>query len=268
MIRVAIHSAPRSGSTWLGCILDSVPEVAYKYQPLFSYAFKNYLTVDSTQEDIINFFEQIEESKDEFINQFEKKEKAVIPIFTKSENITHIVYKEVRYHNILQNLLEKDPHIKVIGLVRNPLSVINSWLRAPKEFRSDLGWNIQAEWLNAPKKNKGLHEEYNGFEKWKEIAYLFEDLQKKYMNRFYLLTYDELLNNTKLSISKLFDFVDLKLNDQTISFLNQSKNIAGTDAYGVFRIKDNDNDWQQYLPTNIVEYIQKDLSNTQLAKYL
>ena len=43
MKRIAIHSAPRSGSSWLGQILNSSPKVCFRFQPLFSYAFKDYL---------------------------------------------------------------------------------------------------------------------------------------------------------------------------------------------------------------------------------
>lgn len=46
-------------------------------------------------------------------------------MFEKNE-ITHIVYKEVRYHHIIKNLLLKDSSIKIIGIIRNPLATINS----------------------------------------------------------------------------------------------------------------------------------------------
>ena len=39
---ISIHGVPRSGTSWLGQILDSSPKVRYKFQPLFSYAFKKY----------------------------------------------------------------------------------------------------------------------------------------------------------------------------------------------------------------------------------
>ena len=59
MKRIAIHSVPRSGSSWLGQILNSSPKVCFRFQPLFSYAFKDYLNEKSSQEDIMTFFEQI-----------------------------------------------------------------------------------------------------------------------------------------------------------------------------------------------------------------
>ena len=56
---VAIHSVPRSGSTWLGQIFNSHPKVNFRYQPLFSYAFKDYLNEASSSEDIEAFFKNI-----------------------------------------------------------------------------------------------------------------------------------------------------------------------------------------------------------------
>lgn len=42
MHKIAIHSVPRSGSTWLGEILNSSANVKYCFQPLFSYKFKEF----------------------------------------------------------------------------------------------------------------------------------------------------------------------------------------------------------------------------------
>lgn len=59
MKRVAIHSAPRSGSTWMGSIFDSNESVAYRLQPLFSYTHKSQLNSSSVKTDIDKFFEDI-----------------------------------------------------------------------------------------------------------------------------------------------------------------------------------------------------------------
>lgn len=149
--RIAIHSVPRSGSTWLGAIFDSHPNVKYAYQPLFSYAFKNYLNADATKQNILSFFQKLEESDDAFINQDETKKAGIVPEFNKMA-INAIAYKEVRYHHILENALRVDSELKVVGLIRNPMATIYSWYKAPKEFRPDLGWKLNDEWRFAPKK--------------------------------------------------------------------------------------------------------------------
>ena len=38
---IAIFGMPRSGTSFLGQILDSSPSVAYRLEPIFSYKLKN-----------------------------------------------------------------------------------------------------------------------------------------------------------------------------------------------------------------------------------
>jgi hypothetical protein len=256
MKRIAIHSAPRSGSTWLGSIFDSHPNVAYRFQPLFSYGHKSQLNEESTKNDIDRFFNDILQTTDDFVLQKEAIEKKIVPHFRK-DSPTHLVYKEVRYHNIIENLLEKDNEIKIIGLIRNPLAVINSWLRAPKEFKKELGWKESEEWRYAPKKNLNKSEEFNGFEKWKEVSHLFLNLNKKFPERFKLINYDELIINTQKTAEELFKFCNLNLSPQTIQFISTSKTSDNKDAYSVYKTKTSDTGWKKTLP----EYISKEILN-------
>lgn len=266
--RIAIHSVPRSGSTWLGSIFDSSPEVVFRFQPLFSYGHKGQITSNSSKEEIDNFFVDILNTNDEFVLQKEAKEKGIIPTFEK-EKISTIVYKEVRYHHILKNLLENDKDIFVIGIVRNPLSVINSWLKAPKEFRKDLGWKELDEWRYAKKKNQNRVEEFNGYEKWKEVAKLFIQLKEQYPKRFYLLKYQQLLKNTEYEVKKIFNFCNLRYTKQTEHFINTSSKFdKSSDAYSVFRSKQTDDKWKKELNPLIVQEIKHDLKGMLLEEYL
>ncbi|MEG9328952.1 sulfotransferase domain-containing protein [Salinimicrobium catena] len=264
MNRIAIHSVPRSGSTWVGSIFDSHPAVIYRMQPLFSYAFKDYLNDNSSNQTINEFFKKIANSNDSFITQLEEKKKGSIPVFEKADKATHVCYKEVRYHHILPNLLEKDNQIKVIGIIRNPFSVINSWLRAPKEFKKDLGWKVENEWRFAPSKNLNKAEEFNGYEKWKEVVLLFLKLQKQFPEQFYLLEYERLLDNTQLYTKDLFDFCNLSIEAQTLQFLKQSTESNNSDPYSVFKKKEKDDSWKKELPTYIINKIKNDLEFKQL----
>jgi len=268
MKRIAIHSVPRSGSSWVGQIFNSSPNVIFRFQPLFSYAFKDFLSPHSTKDDIELFFNNIIESEDDFLTQKESVENGIYPKFSKDSNITHIVYKEVRYHHILENMLEVDPDITVIGLIRNPYAVINSFLNAPREFRKDLGWNELEEWRYAEKKNLGRPEEFNGYEKWKEVALLFRKLKKHYPNRFYLLKYDDLLSNTMEEVEKLFGFCKIMMSDQTRLFLKDSSQNDKPDPYSVYKIKRADDAWKKSLHPQIVDEITHDLKISDLEEYL
>ena len=72
MKRIAIHSVPRSGSSWLGQIFNSSVKVCFRFQPLFSYVFKGYLDEKSSREDILTFFKLIAKSNDDFLLQSDK----------------------------------------------------------------------------------------------------------------------------------------------------------------------------------------------------
>ena len=96
MLNIAIHSAPRSGSSWLGTLFNAHPNIVYKFQPLFSYEFKNALDENSPKEEISLFFEKIATCKSDFLDQSEEKKRLISPNF-KKETIKAILYKEVRY---------------------------------------------------------------------------------------------------------------------------------------------------------------------------
>jgi Sulfotransferase domain len=264
--KISFHGVPRSGTSWLGAIFDSSKNVAYRHQPLFSYAFKSYLTESSSKIEIEKFFNLINESNDDFILQNEGKIRGHIPKFYK-ENITHIIYKEARYHHILLNMMEKHDTLKIVGIVRNPKSVISSWYNAPKEFNKEK-WNILDEWKNAGLKNKSQKEEFYGYNKWKEVANLFLSLKEKYPKRFFLLEYKELLNRTEEAVKDLFNFSGIEFSKQTAEFLSLSKKKdLSNDAYSVYRVNQVDDKWKTDLPKEIIESIDTDLKGSELEKY-
>jgi len=268
MKKIAIHSVPRSGSSWIGQIFNSSPDVNFKFQPLFSYAFKDYLNTSSSLKEINTFFELIAKSDDAFLLQQDKIDKGIYPVFKKNKQQSHIVYKEVRYHHILENMLKVDSNVIVIGIVRSPYAVINSFLNAPREFRKDLGWDELSEWQYANKKNLNHQEEFNGYEKWKEVTLLFQNLKEQYPDRFYLVKYDELLTDTLQEVENIFNFCSIEVKGQTISFLKNSSEENQEDTYSVYKKKTTDESWKQSLNPIIVDAISKDLNNYGLEEYL
>lgn len=267
MQKVAIHSAPRSGSTWLGNIFNSHPDVIFKYQPLFSHAFKGFLNTTSNLEDIDMFFKKIQQTSDYFMDQKAGISGGLVPDFNKNKNSTHIVYKEVRYHNILENMVARSADVKYIFIIRNPLAVLFSWKNAPKEFRVDKGWKFEDEWRYAPSKNLNLPEEYNGYEKWKSSALIFRKLEHIYPNRVKIITYSDLLHNTQKVVENLCLFVGLKYHKQMQDFIDLSNKENNENAYSVFKIKKEDKDWIG-LPNFIIDYVHEDLKDSTLNTYL
>lgn len=279
MIRVAIHSVPRSGSSWLGAIFDSSPKVAYRFQPLFSYAFKARLDEHSTADQVRIFYEDILKTDDQFVLQRDNSKGEDIKMpggvsarfvdnMRQRPSISHVVYKEVRYHHIVKNLLEVDPEIRVIGLVRNPLGVINSFLKNPREFRADLGWIAEEEWRHAQKKNRGRIEEYNGFEKWIEATKLFLELEREYSDRFMLVRYADLLEDTVGQVKAIFAFCNLPFDVSVSKFISDSRSRNEGDGYSTYKVRNMDDTWKKELPDAIVNSILVDLRKYELGTFL
>lgn len=259
---VAIHSVPRSGSSWLGQIFKSSPHVEFRYQPLFSYAFKNYLTPISSRERIFEFMTGIHESEDDYIHQRIKEVYVEYPDLGQRRDVTHLVWKEVRFHHILRNLMKELPELKLIGLVRHPCAVLDSWLHSPREFKP--GWDTDLEWRDAPSKNLGLPEEFNGFTKWMEVTAMFLEFEREYPDSFRIVRYADLNAQPQDTVLELFKFVGLPFEEKVAAFIRESRSMEGSDANSVYRLARPDDRWMSRLPVHIADAI---LSEAALAGY-
>lgn len=265
---VSIHGAPRSGTSWLGQIFNSHPDVAYRYQPLFSYRFKGAVSESSSREEIKHFLNELYSvTDDEFLLQEKQRLRGVHPSeLIKSPHPSVLVMKEVRYHYVIETLLREVPNIRVIGIVRHPCGTINSWLKTPREFKPQ--WNASTEWRNAPSKNQGRGEEYYGFEKWKELARLFLRLEKEWPQAFHLVRYEKLVNAPEAETAKLFAFCGLDLDPQVCRFLAASRSREVEDPDTVFRTADVANRWKAELDPAIRDAILHDVEGSDLSIFL
>jgi len=263
---IGIHGVPRSGTNWLGQIFNSHLDVNFKFQPLFSYAFKDYLDENSTKEEIQQFFEEIAISDDYFLNLKDPVIHQNYPDFSKSESYSTLVFKQIRYNHVVENMLSKNQVIKFVFIIRNPLAVMNSWIHTVMEFKPE--WDLDQEWKKAEKKNQNRVEEYFGYNKWKEAGNIFLDVHEKYPDRTMIINYNDLLLNTEPTVKKLFAFSNLSFDGQTKIFVEESKQRNDIDPNSVYKQKINDNAWKQNIPYYIIDAVRKDLENDRLAIYL
>ena len=268
--KLAIHSVPRSGSSWLGEIVNSHPAVNYNFQPLFSYAFKSALDDDTSQADIRRFFSDVAASQDPFITQQEGRAKGIKPNFVKQGEARVVAYKEVRYHYILEHALKTVPEFKCVGLVRCPFAALSSFKQAPREFRADLGWDFEREWRFAQSKNENRREDYFGYEKWKETAQVFLRLKEQFPDRMHLVNYNALISDTVSQVEALFAFIGLDVPPQTRAFIEadlHEQPEQGVDTYSVFNARSTDTGWQGKLSEQTLHYIYNDLKSSPLAAF-
>lgn len=255
---IAIYGVPRSGTSWLGEIIDSCPNVRYKFQPLFSYVFKNRIKVESTTSDIVDFFNDLYLEENDFLDQTEKHLNGVYPLFKEKLNSPkNLAYKEARYLYTIPLLLNKINNIKIVAIVRNPYDVLESWINAPKEYRAE--WNIYDEWYFGQSKNEFLPENYYGYMKWKEAIKLFCEMKKLYVNNIKIIQYEHLKESAEVVSRELFDFLNLDFSEQTREFIFKSQNSLVENEYSVFRNKELKQTRKYYLPDDIAEEIYYDI---------
>lgn len=265
---VSLHGAPRSGTSWLGKVFDSHPDVAYRFQPLFSYRFKGAIDADSSPQEVQDFLQQLYAVRDdEFILQHRQIARgAHPPAFEKNHPLGVLVMKEVRYHHVIPAMLRAVPDSKVVGIVRHPCGAINSWLKTPREFRPE--WDAMQEWRSAPSKNRGRSEEYYGFERWKELARLFLKLEREFPQRFFLMRYEALASQPQQEIGRLFQFCSMTFTDQVVAFLIASQAREVEDPDTVFRTPVTAERWRVELNPIIQENIFRDLQGGDLDLFL
>ena len=262
---VGLHGAPRSGTSWLGALFDSSEQVAYRFQPFFAYAFRGRIDRNSDAPGIVRFFDYLLVTDDAFVTQRGDARLARDgPTFAKTRP-SHLVYKEVRFHDLMAPILDAVPDARCIGLVRDPRSVLASWFAAPREFKPE--WSQRTEWRRAPIKNAGLDENWFGYERWKELAQLFLELGTRFPDRFRLVRYEHLVRSPGDVARSLFEFCGLVPGGQTSRFIEESTTRDDGDPYGVFRqrarLRPDAN-----IPAEIASEIESDLSGTALEQFL
>lgn len=264
---IAVHGAPRSGTSWLGQLFNSSEHVAYRYQPMFSHAFKNRLNVSSSASDVSSFFSDLLSTEDDFVLQRGRSSLAGYELTFHKEDITHLAYKEVRYHELIPHILALEPTYAVIGLIRNPCAVIHSWTNAPREY--DRAWNLAEEWRDAHQKNGNHPENWYGFKRWKELALLFHSLRERYPDRFHIIRYEDLSAEPECTVRRLYELNGIPWTFQTRDFLQQTRSRSDREAYGVFRNAVTcREDWRGRLDDGIATAIHDELKGGPLSRYL
>lgn len=245
----AVFGCPRSGTTWLGQILNSAPGVQFRYQPLFSYEFKDWFGTSGVNEaSLAEFQTALMAAQSDFVLQHLRPAKTAA---------THLVWKEVRYHQLMAELLALQGLHHLVYIFRPPVEVLNSWYQAPKEFRA--GQDIHREWLHAPSKNTEPCE-YNGFAKWKESMRMALGLQVRHPQKLLMLSYEQLCADPLRVSTALFKALGLVLGDETQAFLQASTSRHEADAYSVFKSQRT----ALTLPVDIVRQIAADAEANEL----
>jgi len=263
---VALAGAARSGTSWVGLMLDSSPDVAYRFQPLFSYAFKDAVNVDSPRSEYERFFKGIYESSDDFLLQTAHKDEGIHPRFEQNSEQYVLAFKTCRYQYVLGRMLQHFEYFTLVGLVRDPRGTIDSWLKVPSEFPE--GSDPRAEWRFGACKNEGREEHFFGFYKWREIAHMYLDLRDQFPNQVMIVRYEDFVINPVLSARIMFEFLDIDFTEQTEMFLGASHAVHNDSPFSVFKDKSIADCWKTDLDPYIASEIVREIKGTRLEMFL
>ena len=261
---IYIGGVARSGTSWIGQVLNSAPNVRFRFQPMFSYEFRGRVNEDSSNETYQQFYNDLYNSETDFLTQIDKVEKGIYPKFEK-EKETILAFKENRYQSLIEPMLRKSSNLFFIGIIRNPNATLYSWMQNEKEFPK--GSDIIKEWRFANCKNKG-NEDYFGYFKWKEVANLYLDLEQKYKNKVLIIHYDKFIQNTVEQVKILFDKFQIPITSQSLDFLKKSQKGSDSNYYSVYKGNTSKSKWQSDFPEYITQQIEADLKGSRLEKFL
>ena len=257
---VGIFSVPRSGSSWLGQVFNSSPDVRFAFQPMFAQQFRDKICVRSTGDDIVDYFEKIYASQSDFLTQEDQMDKPELIRFPKrNKEQNFFVFKEVMFLYMIPTLLKEIDDMHIIFILRNPLDVLTSWYNAPREFYPE--WDIYKEWRFAQSKMNFLPERYYGYEKWEEAVMLAKTMKERYPDRFFIVRYEDLDENPNKYIRELFEFTDIPFLSQTEDFIAETRSCNDNNTYGVHRNKKTSSRDRKELPEEIRNEIKKRLDN-------
>ena len=247
---ISLHSCPRSGSTWLQNIFEAHPNIKTFYQPLFSYAFKNQINEDSSKKDFDDFVNNIRNTDDEFCcmkANLHTNNNNIKNVSFKKDIVNTILMKNVHHHNLIETFIKLYPTIKIIGLIRDPCSVIYSQMQAKHEKLED--------WLDGKDKNLNNDENFFGFNKWLEVKEIFSYIKKKYPNNIIIVNYEDLVSNTKYELDKICEFCHIYLHKNMLESIDIMKSKNDNYDYSVYKNEDTLNKWKGKLDEKIVSYI-------------
>lgn len=262
---VGIFSVPRSGSSWLGQLINSHPAVRYKFQPLFSHEFGPAVEKHFAESTIARLLTDIFDSESEFLAQSAKIEAGEYPAFVKSSNPSVLAFKENTYLDRIGQILEEVPETRAIFLIRDPIKVIESWFAAPREFPSSA--KIEDEWEWAPSRNTSARE-FFGYRQWESSTGLFLDLVKRFPTRTNLVQYEALSQSPFEICEGLFDNLGLDFDEQTREFISEStQRFDEARPYSVFRSIPENQIGDYSLKKDIVDKILLEVKKARLESF-
>lgn len=240
---IFLVSQPRSGSTLLQKLLFNHPEIYTVGEPwiLLPGLCNNFAGKIENKNPVYGKFtanRAIVEFNREYYNSSEVNKEALKAYYLKKyeliindqEGKRFFLDKTPRYYLIINEILELFPNSKIIILLRNPLSVLNS---------------IIYTWTKRNNLKLGLFKK----DLLDSLSIFSNLINNNSQNTIYFVHYEDLVNDTELEVSKILKFLNLECNNikEMVGEINNKKWALG-DPVNIYKYKtvtkENVNSWQ------------------------
>lgn len=263
---VIVAGMPRSGTTWLGQIFDSHPEVAYRVCPLFCYSLKDAVAAESPRAEWSEVFRRAFLEPSDYMLDIRGRLAGDLPAFSqKTVPPSRLVLKFDHHQDLVGRALELFANLRVVALVRNPCAAIDSWLRAPKEFPQDA--DPLLHWRDGRIKKRWRGDHF-GFDDWVRLATEFLALERRHPGRAEVIRYEDLVRGGAAVAEPLLARCGLASHPATAAFIRESQARHSDATYGVFKDPRVVEAWRERLPGRIRAEIERELSGTPLEVFL
>lgn len=261
-----IGGMPRSGTTWIAQVFASHPDVRLKYDPLFSFEFRESIDTNSTAADWENLFRELYLRRSDYLDQDFLRRDGLLPTFEDRAAIPRILaVKSSRHHHLIARALDIGVKMRLLAVVRDPIDTIASWIGNPTEFPPDA--DPALEWRSGSCRNTGPGE-YWGFDAWIAVTRLHLDLARNHPESVKLVHYDDLVASPDRAFAPLFDWMGLDPHRQTSTFLAESRSRHSDHPRSVFRNPGRRPPQRHRLPPGAAEAMADALKRTDLERFL
>lgn len=200
---VFIVGAPRSGTTWLWGMLTSHPKIEALVREDF----------DPNNPSVVDG-KRITSETGAFINFDDQKITTVIEAKFKKHPSKTLIEKTPSHTLHIERILHLFPDAKVLHIIRDPRSVIASMLRS--------------EFFNFADSPEDAIRQYRHYAE-TMMPYLKD-------SRVFTVRYEELKNNPHMVLTKIFNFIDLRISDNCLcQIIKENENVSKVSMKGVFR---------------------------------
>jgi len=263
---IIVAGMPRSGTTWVGQIFDSHPDVAYRVCPLFCHSLKNAVAFDDPRAAWERVFEKSFLAPTDYMLETRGRLAGDLPAFSvKAVPPRRLVLKFDHHQNLVRRALELFADLRVVALVRNPCAAIDSWLRAPKEFPADA--DPLMHWRDGSIKKRWPGDHF-GFNDWVWMTKEFLSLERMWPARVEVIRYEDLVAGGWSSGESLLVRCGLTPHSAAARFVQESQSRHSDATYGVFKNARVMDAWQERLPLTIRMEIENQVRGTPLERFL